>query len=156
MAPVIVYTLITEAKQDAVWQKKQCYFSLYISIYHYINSIFNVWVHIHLYTLYTYIYPIPISIYYMYIYTHTYIHRHCIYLYVYRGLLHLPHNHVAMQDKDVTTPHNVQGKHWHWSCPVILVVIDWKQWKCIGSIQAVLSKRPMSMNFCSSWTRRGP
>lgn len=36
MAPVIVYTLITEAKQDAVWQKKPVLFLpvyLYISLY---------------------------------------------------------------------------------------------------------------------------
>lgn len=26
---------------------------------------------------------------------------------------------MAMQDKDVTTPHNLQGKHWHWSCQSI-------------------------------------
>lgn len=79
MAPVIVYTLITEAKQDAVWQKNQCYFSLYIFIYHYINSIFNVWVYIHLYTLYTYIYP-HTHFYILYVYIHTHIHTQTLYL----------------------------------------------------------------------------
>lgn len=42
MAQVIVYVFITEAKQCAARQNNQCYLSLYISIYHYINNVFDM------------------------------------------------------------------------------------------------------------------
>lgn len=94
MAQVILYAFINEAKEHALWQETSTiyhYTSLYITVYHHINSIFIVYVYIHT------------------IYIHT--HIHYIYLYVCKGLLHLHHN--PWEDKDVTASHHLQSRHWH-------------------------------------------